>query len=299
MPLFSTADLVAEHPCAVCFKETLHEERDSALFCKTCGTVSEFINSSEKSKEIGIGVSSEGASGRGESGEGEIPPSVPPSASTPNAYAEMLHGESLVALDGDPSLGRFIFEKAGLTFLQDEPQPITFGETTVLVRLWVDDHDLYVVRPVSEVKVPTFPGTAIRALKLGQFYASICAGRIIGPTGPELARWKRRALTEWGVVAPPSVVLRPLPEDAPRYVAPVWNRICLLMAVRRLIEPDERLLPLTRSFVPAWCGCDEQQARRALGWLDRNGFIWRAETMDVGKPKPMTLWAIAEVEPEQ
>ena len=120
------------------------------------------------------------------------------------------------------------------------------------------------------------------------------------PDGPELARWKRRALIEWGVIAPPAVALRVLPADAPRDVLVVWSGISLLVAVRRLTEPDEMAFPLTRSFVPPWCGCEEPQARRALGWLDRNGFIWRlGRAMFVGR-RPMTLWGsprIASDEP--
>jgi hypothetical protein len=53
-------------------------------------------------------------------------------------------------------------------------------------------------------------------------------------------------------------------------------------------------VPYPRSFVPNWCGCEKKLALRALGWLDRNHFIWRGGTIDVGKPKPMALWAFAE-----
>lgn len=280
---------MVEQLCLPCFKETLHEASDSALVCKTCGTVSEFINSNGNAGKSGIGVS-----GVGESGEGETPSSLPPTASTPNAYAEMLHGKGLVALDGDPGLARFVFDKAGLTFLQDEPQAIKLGDSTMRVRLWVDDHDLYVIRPVTGEKAPIFPGTDIQALKLGQFYASICAGTLIRPVEAELARWKRRALIEWGVVTARAVHLRPLPKDAPRYAVTVWDGIGLLVAVRRLTEPDETEFPLTRSFLPGWCGCEVKVVKRGMGWLDRHRFVWRTRSVPVGKPKPMTLWAVAE-----
>jgi hypothetical protein len=99
---------------------------------------------------------------------------------------------------------------------------------------------------------------------------------------------------EWGVVASPRLELRPLPEDAPRYVTEAWQGIGLLVAVRRLTEPGETLVPLARTFVSDWCGCDEQEARRALAWLERNGFVWRVGSVDVGKAKAMNLWAVAE-----
>jgi hypothetical protein len=255
----------------------------------TCGAVPP-VSSNGKSSRSGIGVSSKGASG-----EGETPSLLPPTASTPNAYAEMLHGGNLTALDGDRDLARLVFDKAGLTFIQDEPQAIKLGETKMRVRLWVDDHDLYVVRPVTGEKVPVFPGTEIQALKLGQFYASIVAGKVIHPIEAELARWKRRALIECGFVAAPAVHLRPLPEDAPRYAVTVWDGIGLLVAVRRLTEPDETELPLTRSFLPGWCGCEEKAMKGGIAWLDRHRYIWRAGSVGVGKYKPMTLWAVAEI----
>ena len=98
----------------------------------------------------------------------------------------MLHGRNLTALDGDRDLARFVFDKAGLTFIQDEPQAIKLGETKMRVRLWVDDHDLYVVRPVTGEKVPVFPGTEIQALKLGQFYASTSQARSSIQSRPSL-----------------------------------------------------------------------------------------------------------------
>ena len=280
---------MVEQLCVPCFMERLHEERAGMLVCRTCGTVTEVINSNGNAGKIGVGVS-----GRGGSGEGVKQPSLPTSAYATSAYAEMLHGDDLAALDGDHKFARFLCEKAGLEFLEDEPQEIVIGETAIVVRIWVDDHQAYVIRPVSEDKVPTFPGTSIRALKLGQFYASVCAGRLIRPTGAALARWKRRGLLEWGVIGAPPVCIRPLPDDAPLYIAPVWEGIRLLLAVRRLTEPDGMVVPLARDFVRDWCGRDGKEVRRALGWLDRHGWIWRVCRTDVGKPKPMTLWAVAE-----
>jgi hypothetical protein len=59
------------------------------------------------------------------------------------------------------------------------------------------------------------------------------------------------------------------------------------------------LVPLARPFVRDWCGREGSEVRRALGWLDRHGWIWRAARHEIGKPKPMTLWGIAENEPSR
>jgi hypothetical protein len=206
----------------------------------------------------------------------------------------MLQGEELEALDGDREFARFVVEKANLRFRQDEPQTLVLGETSIVVRLWVDESNHYVIRPVAPAVDQAFPGTGTRALKLGQLYASIVAGRLYRPTGPSLARWKRRALAEMGVVPLPTVRLVALPDDAPSYVHDAWEGIGLLVAVRRLVDPEERVLPLCRSFMPLWCGCDGPTWRRSIYWLERNEYVGRAGHEDVGEGKPMTLWWIAE-----
>jgi hypothetical protein len=175
------------------------------------------------------------------------------------------------------------------------PQTVVLGGMEITIRLWVENHDRYVIRPVVEgERHPTFPGSKRRSLSLGQFYASGISGRLYCPSGPSLARWKRRALAEWGAVELPPVALKPLADDAPVYVDRVWAAVGLLARVRRAMDPDERFLPLTRSFMPHWCGCDVNTFRRAVIWLERNGFVGRAGREDVGQAKPMTLWWIAE-----
>src|SRR5207344_1219442 len=103
------------------------------------------------------------------------------------------------------------------------------GGTEGRVRLWVENNGRYVIRPVVEgERNPSFPGTKARSLALAQLYACIRSGEFYRPTGPSLARWKRRALAEWGVIALSPVALRPLLDDAPTYVEHVWAGIGLL-----------------------------------------------------------------------
>jgi hypothetical protein len=279
-----------ERYCETCLTEPMHERRGGTFICTQCGTVT----ASLVEPTNGIGVSDRGASSEGVSDRGDTHPSVTTLAYTATAYAEKLCADELAALDGDPDFARFLSTKAGIRFTQDDPQPVALGEQTLTVRWWIDDHDRYVIRAVGEGRSPVFPGTNIQALKAGQFYATLCAGRIIRPTGPSLARWKRRALAEADLIALPSVVLKPLPGDAPPYLARVWLTIGLLVQVRRLVDPDETRLPLEWTFLADWCGCDEIDVRRGRAWLDRHGFIWRAGLVAVGKPKPMVLWGIAE-----
>jgi hypothetical protein len=288
---------VVEILCPSCYRETCHNRRGGDLVCTTCGTVRPLNSRSSPPEEDRRGVNGEGVSSRGASGGGE-PSSVTTSAYAAPAYAEMLSGEALAALDGDREFARFVCAKAGIEFKQDLPQTLVLGDTRFTIRRWLDTNDRYVVRPVAEgERNPRFPGTKTRALILGQLYASVCAGALSRPNGSALPRWKRRALAEWAVIVLPPVALRALPDDAPRYVELIWPMIGLLAAVRRLTEPVETTLPLTRSFVPAWCGCDEPTMRRALAWLERHDYVGRAGHVPVGKAKPMTLWWIAEEGP--
>jgi hypothetical protein len=282
--------------CGACYRETIHQPRATGLLvCITCGTVTTVgdrlsMNGTDEGR-CGGGDSGVGDSGEGVSCEGDSETSLTSNAFAADAYANRLHGHGLAALDCDQTFARFVVEKAGMRFLQDEAQAVALGSTSIRGRLWVDHQGHYVLRTVGN---ECFPGSRRRALKLGQLYASVCAGQLVFPTGPMLARWKRQAMVETGAVIAPVVTLEALPADAPPYVPPIWDGIARLIAVRRLTDPDEKTVPLCRSCIADWCGCGELTARRALGWLERNRFIWRAAHVDVRRPKPMTLWGVAE-----
>jgi integrase len=57
---------------------------------------------------------------------------------------------TLVALDSDPEFVRFVCAEAGIEFRQDDPQTTVLGDMAIMIRLWVDDHRRYVIRPVVE-----------------------------------------------------------------------------------------------------------------------------------------------------
>jgi hypothetical protein len=298
---------VKELFCPRCVRVTFHDRRGNGFACleRNCGWITRATDlgsslthtSGEVASSRGEssrGESSRGESSRGESGRGVSYSSKPANAYTTSAYTERLRGDDLAAVDRDPEFARFVLARAGLQLGEEEVQNLVIGDLTVSVRVWVDDHGMYVVRPVGDGVTAVFPETKVRALKLGQLYASLVAGQVICPSGPALARWKRRALTEEGGVQPPEVHLRRLPTDAPEHAVRIWEPIGLLLAVRLMTEPDDRLVPLNWTFVARWSGCDENTARRGLGWLERKRYIAKAATVDVRKPRPLTLWWIAE-----
>src|SRR5262249_39101633 len=152
---------------------------------------------------IGTSGSGEGGSSEGGSGEGGSASETTTAYAVP-AYADSLSGEALKALDADPEFARFICQRFGISFKQDLPQTIVRGGVKVTIRLGVENNGRYVIRPVVEgERNPTFPDSKRRSLSLGQFYASTVSERLYTPGGPSLARWKRRALAEWGVVELP------------------------------------------------------------------------------------------------
>jgi hypothetical protein len=281
--------------CPSCLRETFHERRHDGFACRTCGSVTTLDDTGFSfSTSTGRGGSGEGGSSEGGSGKAGSSWETTTAYAVP-AYAEMLSGDALKALDADPGFAHFVCSKAGISFKQDLAQTVILGGVEITIRLWVDNNGRYVIRPVVEgERNPTFPGTKSRSLALGQFYASTASGRFYPASGPSLARWKRRALAEWGVIDVPMVALKPLTDDAPTYVDGVWAAIILLARIRRAKDSDERVFPLTRSFMPHWCGCDEKTFRRAISWLERNEYVGRAGDEHVGQAKPMTLWWIAE-----
>lgn len=310
----SVAVLRVERYCPTCLRDTFHRPWGDGWRCEGCGSiVTSFEPNTESPSSPAV------RDGRGESGIGDSQPSRPTTAYATTALAasafaggsstEELQGERLAAFDRNADFARCVCEKAGIELVEGKQQTLVLGESSLSVRVWWDDEERYVVRPY---RAECFPGSEVEALLLGQLYASVCAETLLHPDGPELARWKRRALWEAGIVSLPPVALKPLPVGAPLYVREVWAAIGLLVAVRRLIDPDERSLPLTRAFVARWAGCasfarshsivstgDEDDpavkvARRALGWLDRHSYIRRVGAIDVGKGRPMTMWAVEE-----
>jgi hypothetical protein len=281
--------------CPLCLRETFHDRRSNGFACRHCGSVTPLngIGSPFTTSTGGDG-SGEGGSSEGGSSRGDSPWETTTAYAVP-AYAVMLSGEALKALDADPEFACFLCSRVGISFKQDLPQTIVLGGNEITIRLWVDNNGRYVIRPVvAGEHNPAFPGSKRRSLSLGQFYASMVSGRFYSPSGPSLARWKRRAVAEWGPVELRPMVLKPLADDAPTYVDRVWAAVGLLARIRRQTDPDERVLPLTRSFMPHWCGCDETTFRRALIWLERNEYVGRAGHQAVRQAKPMTLWWIAE-----
>jgi hypothetical protein len=290
-----SASARVERFCRVCLAEKFHRESSDGPRCATCGTIPNAWETENATTRPPVVLKVGGGSGRGGSRPSLLTTaSATPASATP-ASADLAEARSLEDYDRDPVVARFVCEKAGIEIGESELQMLLLGDSSIPARVWLDDRDRYVIRPHG---ASVFPGSAVGSLALAQVYASVCARRLIQPKGPSLARWKRRALVECGILPLRGVSLQALPSGAPAHVCAIWDAIALLVAVRRIEDPDESSLPLTRGFVADWSGCAQTAVRSALGWLDSRGYIRRVGEEKSGKPRPTTMWAVAE-EPSQ
>jgi hypothetical protein len=129
-------------------------------------------------------------------------------------------------------------------------------------------------------------------LALGEVHAIATANQLHLPRGPELGRWKRRALVDAGIISPHPVTLPQLPPNAPRSAQQTWNAIGELLQVRYLVDPVDEPVPLSSPFLAHWSGLPQSTLERGKTWLERHGLITRAGHAPFGWPAPCLLWQI-------
>jgi hypothetical protein len=165
------------------------------------------------------------------------------------------------------------------------------------VKIWLDDGRRYVTHlisgwPAGLTRKRT--GKPPTDLALAEVYAIAVTGEIHLPRGPELARWKRRALAGAGILQPAPVRLKALPPGAPDSAESTWKAIEHLLAIRWLTDPQEDPVVLSAPFLARWTGVDEQTLRRGKYWLSKQGFITKAGTVpSAGGGRPTQLWTVS------
>jgi hypothetical protein len=227
----------------------------------------------------------------------ENPASEHPAYENPaSAKPEDLRGKALEGFDCDPAVARAVYEHAGLVFEPYLHQVWQVGDHELTVYLWVDRKRRHVTHlvggwpPAIERKRTTKPPTD---LVLAEVYAVAFSRVLYLPRGPEMARWKRRLLHEVGLVETAPVDLKPLPVGAPDSAATTWNVIKGLLELRGLTDPSDEL-PLSCPFLSRWTRMDEEVFRRGKYWLEKQGFIWRAdEARSRGGGRPTVIWGVA------
>lgn len=115
-------------------------------------------------------------------------------------------------------------------------------------------------------------------LTLTDVFAARVTGRVRALRGPEAATWKLRLLVALGIVAPITVHLPPLPENAPAFVHQAYAGVELLFGAKWLYEPYAPA-PLSWRFMADWCGLSSpERAGEAVQALFRAKVIEEAGT---------------------
>jgi hypothetical protein len=211
------------------------------------------------------------------------------SALTALPDAASLRGAELARHDADERLARHVSKQAKLRFELDARQDWRVGDTAVAVQWWLDANGYYVLLVLEGWQAPPAP----KALKLAEVFAVGVTGEMRKLNGPEMGRYKLRALIESQIIAKPNPVpLMPLVNPTPQAQA-TWDAISELLALRRLTEAPGEPLALSAPWLSKWSGVPEPVLRSGKLWLEKNGYIKRAGT-GPGRPRPLLYWRIAE-----
>jgi hypothetical protein len=124
---------------------------------------------------------------------------------------------------------------------------------------------------------------------LADVYASLVSGSMRRIRPPELARWKLRALVEFGFLPLANVELPELPTVASDAAKAAREGVRLLFAVRRLTEQED-VTPFTSAFAAAWCPIDPSTAAGAITQLRKHGVIVKVGEAGSGRGT-MNLYA--------
>ena len=122
-----------------------------------------------------------------------------------------LSGEELEAWDAKAEFAVRVCVLAGLRFEQELAQPLVIDDVTLTVELWLDGRGFHVL--LVRAGWPHTP--ARQSLSLAEVFAAVTTREVRQRKGPELARYKRRALVETEMIGPAAVSLRPLPGTRP------------------------------------------------------------------------------------
>jgi hypothetical protein len=212
-----------------------------------------------------------------------------------SADAGELAGEALVDWDARTEFGQFVADRAKLGIEVDVTQRWRVGGHELAVSFWIDMRSICVLRVHGGWPKAATPDDPVpKALCLAEVFAIATTGELEKLRPASLKRWKVRALAEGGFITVPPVSLPRLPDAAPHAAFVTWRAIAGLLAIRRLTDPPGSTVPLKASWLANWSGgVDENTVRRGKYWLQRRGYIKHVDSKNVGKPKPLYLWAVA------
>lgn len=295
--------------CSTCLRETYHLQRRGRWYCLTCGRANDpsqlalFRPTGEErhARLLDTGGNRGGSQTLGANTASTSASHWSTTASRPSDTTALGHLQAaeLEAHDRDPGLARFIYSRAGLRLENNIVQTWRVADQRLQVVVWPDESRRYVLRIKSG-----WPAAIKRhrsqqpptGLALAEVYASTTTNELHLPRGPELARWKRRALVDAGIISPHPVHLALLPPTAPSNAQETWDAIRGLLQIRFLVDPEDEPVPLSSPFLASWSGLPQSRIERGKHWLEQHGLITRAGNALFGWPAPCLLWRVTTAE---
>jgi hypothetical protein len=199
--------------------------------------------------------------------------------------------DALREFDGNNRFALFVCERAGLACVVGKRQVWRVAGRELTVELQLDRRVFYVL--YLREGWPSSPDIRRRrSLCLTEAYAVTLTGEIRDFNGPELARFRTKALIEAGLVVPTSVCLPELPPGAPASAVRLWKLVEELAAVRATTG-DTGPMPLVAPWLASLDGVGEASICNGKDWLERVGLIVHVDDAPGRFGKLTKLWAIS------
>ena len=201
-----------------------------------------------------------------------------------------LSRDKLLEFDSDPRLGKFVCDQAGLACAIGEKQTWHLGGHELTVELQLDKRLFYVL--YIRAGWPRSPDIRRRrSLCLAELYAIALTRTIRDFHGPELARFKVKALIAAGLVQPTTISLPELPANAPAPAVATW-RLIEELATERATGGETWPMPLVAPWLASRNGTSEEAVRTGKRWLERNGWIVHVDNAPGRFGKATKLWQV-------
>jgi len=200
---------------------------------------------------------------------------------------ESLNKGALLDYDSKPEFAAFVCKAAGLKLVLDESHRWEVAGHELRVELALDRRCLYVL--FIREGWPTPP--ARKSLCLAEVYAIALTGKLRRINGPELRRFKVKALLDGGFRERPEVGLAHLPADAPEFAQRTLSAVEDVLAVRITNgESASEPFPFSAPWTATFTGTDETTLRRGKLWLEQHGVLNRAGHAPSRFPRQTQLW---------
>lgn len=214
--------------------------------------------------------------------------------STTYGGAPVLSREALLEFDTRADFACFVCRRAGLSCGIGERQTWQVGEQELTVELQLDKRVFYVL--YLRAGWPSSPDIRTRrSLCLAEVYAITLTGTIRDLRGPELARFKVKALADAGLLDLPTVHLPDLPNRAPASAIETWDLIRELAAARAATG-DIGPMPLVAPWLASWNGTSESAIKAGKQWLEHACLIVHVDHAPGRFGKTTKLWQITGLE---